>query len=184
MSKVSRAVKVAADLFPVLPKLTSNCIKCHFHRFAWQHSQLTLIQEIHKKADFGRVLKSSGLKPSNYALWWYGQMLPWPLKPICIIRFLLTVQQDEHQCTWEPAMSWVSLRCSIKSRLSKLTNPTWRNQCINFESNKTDIRVLESPPWVCLRSWRRVVSSVDAGKSRSKMKHKSMKAQVLKSTAT
>ena len=51
MSKVGPAVKVAADLFPVLPKLTSDCIKCHFHRFAWKHSQLTLIQEIHKKAD-------------------------------------------------------------------------------------------------------------------------------------
>ena len=145
MSKVGPAVKVAVDLFPVLPKLTSNCIKCHFYRFAWKHSQLTLIQEIHKKKQiFGRVLKWSGLKPSNYALWCYGQMLPWPLKPICIIRFLLTVQQDEHQCTWEPAMSWVCLRSSIESRLSKLTNPTWRNPCINFESNKRTFEYLRA----------------------------------------
>ena len=57
MSKVGCAVKVAVDLFPVLPKLTSDCIKCHFHRFAWKHSQLTLIQEIHKKADFGQSIK-------------------------------------------------------------------------------------------------------------------------------
>ena len=65
MSKVGPAVKVAADLFPVLPKLTSNCIKCHFHRFAWQHSQLTLIQEILKKADFWQrieIIRAQTLK--------------------------------------------------------------------------------------------------------------------------
>ena len=65
MSKVGPAVKVAADLFPVLPKLTSDCIKCHFHRFAWQHSQLTLIQEIHKKADFWQrieIIRAQTLK--------------------------------------------------------------------------------------------------------------------------
>ena len=65
MSKVGPAVKVAADLFPVLPKLTSNCIKCHFYRFAWKHSQPVLIQEINKKADFGRsieIIRAQSLK--------------------------------------------------------------------------------------------------------------------------
>ena len=144
MSKVGPAVKVAADLFPVLPKLTSNCISVTFIVLLGNIVSRYWSKKLTRKQILGGVLKSLGLKASNYALWWYGQMLPWPLKPICIIRFLLTVQQDEHQCTWEPAMSWVCLRSSTKSRLNKLTNPTWRNPCINFESNKRTFEYLRA----------------------------------------